>query len=435
MTVPSIQGTPTTFASLANSTTRLISKPTGTTTGEWLVCIVSMDGSGTLSIDGSFTEAFQLNGSTNSLAVFVRKVDGTEGGSFTITSASESGAGVMFRVQDGDTTNIVDVISVFHGFPPVNGELEAPILYAESDDTLIIHACGADNGTTTLTKPSGDTAVVTNIANASTASAQLTVSRIDQTSAGYAAHAHFTTSLAGEEAISLTIALRSTSTPATYPAQPVIRSVAQHAPLTTQNMNIKKPYGTVDDDLLIAAAVSDVTGTLTPDGSFTSIRDTSNTAVWSQMYRRVAASEPASYTWSNTTAAAKSAVMLRVVNVDTTTPVDTSSQNTGTSTSIDASTITPSVDNCLLLFLGGADDDDVTYNSGFPTGYTNLLTLGSTQGNDSTIMFAFNTQTTKGATGTITGTLTASEEWIAFLAAVAPVVASAGTFVPIVMMF
>lgn len=429
MAVPVI-ATQTTFVDGANTTSRTINKPASTASGDWLVCIISMDGSGAVTLTGStFTTAFQLNGNTNSFAVFTREVDGTEGASFTVGSSSEMGAGVMMRITGGDSTEITDVLSVFHGHPGVNGEINAPILYSETDDALIIHACGSDSGLTALTKPSADTAIVTNLASSS-AAGQLTVSSIDQASAGYTATAHFATSLVGEEHICVTIALRSTSTVSAYPDQPVVRCQSQRAPLATQAMDIKKPYGTVDDDLLIAAAVSDIASTLTPDGTFTSVQNSNNgTVCYTQLYRRIASSEGASYTWSNTTTASKMAVMLRIVNYDTATPIDNSSVATGNDSTIDASTITPSVDNCLLLFLGGADDDDVTYNSGYPTGYTNLLTLGSTQGSDSTLMFAFNTQTTAAATGTVTGNLTVGEEWVAILAAIKP---DAGGGTPVV---
>lgn len=280
MAVPVIAST-STFNESSNTTSRSINKPTGTTSGDWLIAIISMDGTGTITLTGStFTELYQVTGVTNSFAAFARKADGTEGASFTVGSAREQGTGVMMRVTGGDSTNIVDVISLFHGFAGVNSEIEAPIAYAESDDSLIIHACGADNGITSLTKPSGDTAIVTNTGFSGTGAAQLTVSSVSQASAGHTAHAHFDISLTTEEAICFTIVLRSTTTPATYPSQPYIRNVALRAPRNTEVLNIQKPYGVVDGDFLIACAVSDVTSTLTPDGSFTSIQDTSNSQVW-----------------------------------------------------------------------------------------------------------------------------------------------------------
>lgn len=427
MAVPVIAST-TTFADSSNTTSRTINKPSGTASGDWLVAIIAMDGLNAVTM-ADFTEIFQLPAQAHILAAFKRLVDGTEGANFTVGSSSETGCGVMMRITGAAAADCVDVVSVAQMLPAISGECAAPILYAESADTLIIHACGSDNGVTALTKPTADTEVVTNIGGSLTAGAQLTVSSLDQASAGYAAFAHFTSSLTSEDATVFTIAVRSTSTPAAYPAQPVMRNCSMCMRQASQVTPLEKPYGTIDGNLLIAAAVTDVASTLTPDVSFTSIEDTANgTVAYAQLYYKYASSEPASYEWANSTTASKLAVMMRMANHHASAPDAGSTANTGTTDTPTSTSFTPSADNCLILFLAGADDDDVTYNSGFPTGYTNILTMGSTQGNDATMILAFKTQTTAAATGAVTASLAAAEEWIAIAAAIAPPAGGGGGF-------
>jgi hypothetical protein len=405
-----------TFADTTNGTSRTIGKPTGTSSGDWLVLIVMMDGSSNITVSGStFTELIQYNLSTVSGGVWLREADGSEGSTFTIGSASEAGTGICLRITGGDSTDIIDALSSFYGFPSTagSGAIKAPMCYNASADSLVIYAAGCDNGSTTIAKPTGTTDVSINT-SATTAAAQLTVSSADQASAGYTTDGlSFTSSSNAEEAISFTIVLRSTATQS-FPAQAVVRCGSYAAPdgAVSNSLVFKTPYGTVDDDLLIACAVADSASRLVPDAGFTSIQDSSNSFVWAQAYYRVAATEPASYTWSTSTASLCGS-MLRIVNADPADPINVSSVATGSDSAPTASTITPDENDCLLLFLSGNDDDDNTFDGGIPTGYTGLFSMGTAQGADSGIILAMDTQTTAAATGAVAGALTASEEWVA----------------------
>lgn len=411
-----------------NATSRTIAKPSGTVSGNWLVLVVAVDGSTAVTQPTGFNTVYSVTRATVSLGIFKRKADGSEGATFTIATASEQVSACIMRISGGDATDIVDVLSDYVGAPATNAEIFTPVAYAECPDSLILRICAADTGTLVFTSTSGTTDVTNSLGNNS-GGATLSITREDQAAAGYTALKFFDSSTANEESFGLTLVLRSTSTPSAYPDQPVIRCMSVSAPISASEvLTYEKPYGTVDDDLLVLIQSADANAHLTPPGTFTVIQDSSNSAIWHQAYYRVASSEGTSYTGSVTGAATTIGLLLRVVNADTSAPINQSSVATGTSASPDASTITPSVNNCLLLYTEANDDDDVTFNSGYPTGYTGLLALNDPVSSDAGSIIAFNTQTTAGATGTVSGTLAASEEWVALNIAIAPASVAAPGF-------
>lgn len=301
-----------------------------------------------------------------------------------------------------------------------------PILWSETDDALILRISCQDLGTATITSTPDTTDVVNSLGNNS-GGVTLSITEEDQASAGYVAFKRFATSTTNEEFFCMTLALRSTSTAAAYPAQPVVRNVQQRFPNTSIALVYPPPHGLVDDDLLVMIQSCDTTGCLAPPMDFDSIQDSSNTAVFHQAYYKVAASESGDYTGSDTDSVPKLGALLRIVNADPAAPINTSSVATGTSSAPTASTITPSVDNCLLLFTAGADDDDSDL-AGQPSGYTDIWTTDTTIGADLSHIIAMETQTSAAATGSVAGALAASEEWVAINIAITPGVSEATTY-------
>lgn len=422
MAVPVVQGTPTTFVDAVNATSRTITKPLLAVAGEWLILGVAMDGGAALTPPAEFTTIFEtVLGGGAYFWVGKRLVDETEGLTFTIGSNSEAGSGICFRVSGCDGTDCVDILSSMDYISGAGGEYTCPEAWAECADSLVLHWGGCDDGSVVLTKPSGDTAIAGGDLGSNTAGTEIIVSRLDQATAGYTGFAFVDSSEAGEETIGLTLVLRSTSTPSSYPAQAVRRCWSISVPELTTALTYIKPFGTVDGDTLVLIQISDTTGILSNPGSaFTSIDDTSNTAIWAHALYRVASSEGASYVGSSTTSSSKSGAMCRVVNANAS-PLDEHSVATGTDAAPTGSTITPSVDNCLLFFAAAADDDDLTYNTGYPTGYTGIFSAPQQQGADCSFILAAITQTSLAATGSVAGALSATEEWIAFNFAIKPV--------------
>lgn len=118
------------------------------------------------------------------------------------------------------------------------------------------------------------------------------------------------------------------------------------------SLSVTKPTGTVDNDVLIAT-VAYAGGTLTPPAGWTSVLSQAATGVTLAVYRKIAASEGSSYTWSLNSADGLAVSLSTYYNVNTTTPVNASnSQANASSTSMTAPTVTPGTTADMLIFAG-----------------------------------------------------------------------------------
>lgn len=433
MAAPVAAASPPTFAESANATSRTINKPTSTASGDLLVLIVSIDATATITMPAGFTALMnQLEpSSTMSLAISWRIADGTEGSTFTVTSTSEIANGVIIRVTGAAATAPIDAMSIWAG--EVNAIRSAGVIptlqaySACSAGALILQVLAIDDGTTSISAtPSGHTSITT--LGASSSGTKLAVYEKSLSAEGYAGLASWTINDDTEAGFSVTLVIRA-STATNLPAQPVMRCMnVLHQPSGIA-ATLLKPYGTVDNDLLVLVQSGKVVSTLTPPGAFTSIYDTNNAgAIYHQAYQRIASSEGASYSVASSTAAGPICTMMRFTGAATSSPIDTSSSSTGSSATPTAPTITPAAANCFILYTEGNDDDEVTTNSGFPSGYTGIYAESNDDGTDCGIILAFVTQTTATATGTAAGSYTASEEWVAGHIAIKP--AAGGTTTP-----
>lgn len=427
-----------TFEDASAQTSRTINKPSGTVSGDWLLLAVAIDLTATINTPTGFTEVFAADdaAATSNMKLFKRKADGTEGATFTITTTSEIGVGCIMRITGADSTDCIDVLSSWQGtLSAGNVFLPCPQAYAESDDSVIVCIATLDGGTSTFTQPSGTTNVANDLGTSSSGAA-MSVAYINQASAGYTSTLSFIPSATTEDGVGVTVVIRSNTT-TSYPAQAVIRCGTYYQPNATNALTYLKPYGTVDDDLLLLIQSSDISATLTPPGTFTSVQNSNNgTSIYHQVYYRVASSEGSSYTGSNTTSAAKLGSLVRVVNYDTAAPINTSSVATGSSAAPGASTITPSVNNCLLVFTAGIDNNVVQYGTGTPSGYTNVFSTDTSVGLDVSTIIALKEQTTAAATGTVSGSTSGAELWVAINIAIAPVpVIGGSTFIPTIIIF
>lgn len=414
MAVPVIASTSFT-TDAANATTRNIAKPSGTASGDWLIGISATDGSSGVTIPTGFTLVFgKVNEhGTARLDVYKRKADGTEGANFAFGSASEAGNHFMLRITGADSTDAIDVLSYASGEAAT---IPALPIHTVHDDTLILQIAGNDGGVA-ITDPGGSSSVLNK--TGITAGCSLSVISSSVATPGYAATAAFTHTL--EQFSALTIGIRPSATLGSLPSQPYIRNCICLAPAATTAFSYDLPYGTVDDDLLLCIQSSDTTGILSTLSGFTVDQNDSNTAIWGQVQWKKAASETGPYSGSSASSAAKIGVLMRIANADTTTPINQSATPAkGTSTSPASATITPSVNNCLIIAAEMNDDDDVTDNSGYPSGYTGLVAADTQDAADSGLIIGFLPQTTAAATGAATFTLAAAEEWLAFHLAIAP---------------
>ncbi|MCH8867979.1 MAG: hypothetical protein IID58_14160, partial [Proteobacteria bacterium] len=127
------------------------------------------------------------------------------------------------------------------------------------------------------------------------------------------------------------------------------------ATATSGNLIIDKPIGTADTDVLIAhIGVDGGTGiSVTPPGGWTLIRRTDNgTSIALASYYLVAGgSEPANYTFTISGSTARTGAISTYAGVDNASPIDASSGQTGSGTSVTAASVTTASNDEMLVGL------------------------------------------------------------------------------------
>lgn len=421
MAVPIIQSSAS-FADTSNQTSRTINKPTGTASGDLLILSVSIDAAATVTTPTGFTlerRVIEPSGSM-SLYQFYRVADGTEGATFTIDSTSEYATGVILRITGAESTGYLDTFSTAKGELDTSSVAYLPDVYASGNDSLILSIIGVDGGSITVGTPSGFTSVVNQTGG--TSGTTLAVASKDQASAGYVGANSATISSATEEYCAITMVVRSTTSTVASDF-PILKNFEYVMPATGVAGTYDLPHGTASGDTLLLLQEADVNSFTTT--GYTLIQESNvSTTIYSKSYYRVAdGSEASTFTGLPSATGSRIGVLARVTNADTSSPIDQSSVATGTNTEPTATSITPTVNNSLIIWQVGADDADLTFNSGYPSGFTGILAVGSTEGSDSTLMLARLNQTTAAATGSMAGSLTVTEEWVATAFSIKPYVA------------
>ena len=133
---------------------------------------------------------------------------------------------------------------------------------------------------------------------------------------------------------------------------------------TTASPTVNKPTGTLENDVMLFAITTDNTHTIGASptlNGFTQIgtkQDASTDSSTSLFYKIAGAAEAASWTFTNLFTAADNcaAVVVSYSGVDTAAPINQSSQKGNTATTAHTTTaITPSVNDCMIVAVYGAD--------------------------------------------------------------------------------
>ena len=183
----------------------------------------------------------------------------------------------------------------------------------------------------------------------------------------------------------------------------------------TATVTIAVPTGTADNDVMVAI-VQRGGGVSEPDvpTGWTSI-DYESTGPSTRKYWKVASSEPASYDFTSS-GINIAGVISTYRGVDTTSPINANvywNRLTGGS-NITANTLTPSVDNCMIVFLGGVGGSTGTVTK--PTGWN----AREEQVGNQVICVADLLQTTAAATGSVTATTSLTANTQAAMVALTP---------------
>jgi hypothetical protein len=195
-------------------------------------------------------------------------------------------------------------------------------------------------------------------------------------------------------------------------------STPTNATGSSTSVVISVPSSVANGDLLLAeVSWGGGTGvTVTPPAGWTLVRrDDSTTVFGMATYKRLAAAEPANYTWTLSPSSSFSATMIAYRGVDLVNPIDThSGQANASSTSVSAPTLTTTYANEQLVFYG-------------QVGAVATFTPPGSFAEQSDINFgeiADQLFATPGATGTITATASSAGLNIGQLVALKPLIPS-----------
>ncbi|MEE9268703.1 MAG: hypothetical protein V3V49_00420, partial [Candidatus Krumholzibacteria bacterium] len=204
-------------------------------------------------------------------------------------------------------------------------------------------------------------------------------------------------------------------------ADVVFEQVETATTLAFTSLDITKPSGTVEDELLIAIVASEKNNAIISPAGWTVIDDgvdgDKGNARTTVVYKVAGPSEPAVFTF--TSSAAKKAVgaILRYSGNDPTTPIDVSAAVAGSSINPTAPSVTTTIDGALILRLFGAKKAPDGTNP-FPPGTVGRFAIevaGKVGGGA-----ADAAQASAGASGTAAFLLAASGGWRAVTVAIVP---------------
>lgn len=183
---------------------------------------------------------------------------------------------------------------------------------------------------------------------------------------------------------------------------------------------VSVPSGTQDGDLLYAmVAACRVAGssvTITPPAGWTlvdtaEVTEGGSRRINHRTYRRIASSEPASYTWTGDGSSTNSLIgkMFRITGHHPTTPINGSDDNLGTGTSVSGGPVTTTVNDCLLI-ASAATAHNNTFTFTPPSGMSEEFDFGYDPGAATSMTGATVTQAVAGSTGVKAFTISGSPD-------------------------
>ena len=189
------------------------------------------------------------------------------------------------------------------------------------------------------------------------------------------------------------------------------------------SITVNAPAGLAAGDVMYAVVQSYEKSLTAPSGWVQDVPEnpiaTGGSANYLQTFYKVAgASEPSSYTWSQSSAGLFSVSIADYEGVNNTTPLNVAgSASPQTTASPSFPSLTTTAAGCKIL-IGFAQYNTASVTFTPPSGYTQEV--ASAWGDDAQTFIADATQSAAGATGTLTGTISASVELAAFTAALNP---------------
>ena len=191
------------------------------------------------------------------------------------------------------------------------------------------------------------------------------------------------------------------------------------------SLTIDLPSGTSEGDLLIACVATDAdeaSSLAAPAGwNVVDIGQEGGTMTFGVWWKLATASESSTqqFTWS--TGQKGWGFIMRFTGHDATSPIDASATANGTSSSPTSPAVTTTVDNAMILRLGGFDNNKVTVGDTGLVGHTTItMDKSGNSGGNVSAGAGHTTLTTAGDSGTANFTLTGSEQYRTVTIAIKP---------------
>jgi len=388
-----------TEAKAASDTTSItISTPADTNEADLLIAAVATDGSEIISPPGGegWTEidVDNYNGAVT-LGAWWKNADASESPSHQFTwSGAEQAYGWMMLFTGHDPTGPVDVSAT-------NGESSStptsPAVTTTANNSLILRLGAFDDDDITVDAP------------------------------GLAGHTAITMDESADSAGQVT-----------YEG-----GTEKKRSSGSTSITIDTPSNTGEDDLLVAVVITDgdTSTSLAPPGgegwTEVNLNDYGSAVTLGVWWKLAGASESSShqFTWSGSQQAYGG--MMRFTGHDPTIPINASAATGGnagwswSSWSYNATSpsVTTTVANCLILRIGGFDDDDITVDdTGLDNGHTDITMDESNSGSGTCSGGAgYKQQAAIGSSGTVTFDLTRREQYRTVTIAITPDTSDAGT--------
>jgi hypothetical protein len=187
---------------------------------------------------------------------------------------------------------------------------------------------------------------------------------------------------------------------------------------------VLKPGGTASGDLLVAGIATDKNNTFSDPGGWNLVAKASysSSVAFGVWWKIAGGSEPPSYTFSFAENRHAYGFIMRFTEHDPANPINAfNSATQNHSTSPTSPAVTSTVDNALILRLGGFDHTDITVDSPGLSGHTAITMDRSDTGTKAVSAGAgYAAQPSAGDSGTSNFTLTNSEESATVTIAIAP---------------
>ncbi|MHC4131994.1 MAG: LamG-like jellyroll fold domain-containing protein [Planctomycetota bacterium] len=372
---------------IADTTSLTIPTPNDVNEGDLLIASVATDGDTSASlatpVGEGWTEIDLDNyNSEVTLGAWWKNADASESGSHQFTwTGDEQAYGWMMRFTGHDPSDPVDIFST-------NGESSSsptsPAVTTTVNNALILRLGGFDDDVITIDSP------------------------------GLSGHVPITMDESVDSSSGVTFE----------------EFTEAKEPGNGTSLTISTPSGTSEDDFLLCAIVTDgdTSSSLAPPAGegWTEIdlETDSNEVTLGVWWKLAGASESGSHQFTWTGNEEVYGWMMRFISHDSTTPVNDTAAAGGLATTCTSPAVTTTAANCLIVRIGGFDDDDITVDAtGLDDGHTDITMDKSSNGiNNCSGGGGYKLQTSTGSSGTATFDLNGSEEYRCVTIAIAPLV-------------